>query len=103
MLSFDENGWLFPDPLKNITHDIDSAEIDDLLKLAKEEDYWSAGIRETVKKRLEKDKDDVRLDWIVEDLMIKIPEELLFQCLLVKILSHLIVIDIFLEGKINST
>ena len=59
MLSFDENGWLFPDPLKNITHDIDSAEIDDLLKLAKEEDYWSAGIRETVKKRLEKDKDDV--------------------------------------------
>lgn len=62
MLSFDENGWLFPDPLKNITHDIDSAEIDDLLKLAKEEDYWSAGIRETVKKRLEKDKDDVRLD-----------------------------------------
>ena len=26
MLSFDENGWLFPDPLKNITHDIDSAE-----------------------------------------------------------------------------
>ena len=71
MLSFDENGWLFPDPLKNITHDIDSAEIDDLLKLAKEEDYWSAGIRETVKKRLEKDKDDVRLDWIVEDLMIK--------------------------------
>ena len=94
MLSFDENGWLFPDPLKNITHDIDSAEIDDLLKLAKEEDYWSAGIRETVKKRLEKDKDDVRLDWIVE---------LLFQCLFVKILSHLIVIDIFLEGKINST
>ena len=89
MLSFDENGWLFPDPLKNITHDIDSAEIDDLLKLTKEEDYWSAGIRETVKKRLEKDKDDVRLDWIVEDL--------------VKILSHLIVIDIFLEGKINST
>ena len=71
MLSFDENGWLFPDPLKNITHDIDSAEIDDLLKLAKEEDYWSAGIRKTVKKRLEKDKDDVRLDWIVEDLMIK--------------------------------
>ena len=41
------------------------------MKLAKEEDYWSAGIRETVKKRLEKDKDDVRLDWIVEDLMIK--------------------------------
>ena len=40
MLSFDENGWLFPDPLKNITHDIDSAEIDDRLKLAKEEDYW---------------------------------------------------------------
>lgn len=71
MLSFDENGWLFPDPLKNITHDIDSAEIDDLLKLAKEEDYWFAGIRKTVKKRLEKDKDDVRLDWIVEDLMIK--------------------------------
>ena len=48
MFSFDENGWLFPEPLKNITHDIDSAEIDDLLKLAKEEDYWSAGIRETV-------------------------------------------------------
>ena len=71
MLSFDENGWLYPDPLKNITHDIDIAEINDLLKLAEEEDYWSAGVREAVKKRLGKEKDDVRLDWIVEDSMIK--------------------------------
>lgn len=50
MLSFDENGWLYPDPLKNITHDIDSAKINDLLKLAEEEDYWSASVREAVKK-----------------------------------------------------
>lgn len=35
MLSFDENGWLYPDPLNNITHDIDSAKIKDLLKLAR--------------------------------------------------------------------
>lgn len=49
MLSFDENGWLYPDPLNNITHDIDSAKIKDLLKLAEEEDYWSAGVREAVK------------------------------------------------------
>lgn len=71
MLSFDENGWLYPDPLNNITHDIDSAKIKDLLKLAEEEDYWSAGVREAVKKRLKKDKDIVRLDWTVEDIMIK--------------------------------
>lgn len=71
MLSFDENGWLYPDPLKNITHDIGIVEINDLLKLANEEDCWSASIRENVKKRLEKDKTDLGLDWFVEDLMIK--------------------------------
>lgn len=71
MLSFDENGWLYPDPLNNITHYIDSAKIKDLLKLAEKEDYWSAGVREAVKKRLKKEKDSVRLDWIVEDIMIK--------------------------------
>ena len=71
MLSFDENGWLYPDPLKNIIHDIDSTEINDLLKLAKEEDCWSAGVRDNVKKRLVKDKNDVSLDWFAEDLMIK--------------------------------
>ncbi|WP_270778363.1 FRG domain-containing protein [Holdemanella biformis] len=71
MLSFDENGWLYPDPLKNITHDIGIVEINDLLKLANEEDFWSACVREDVKKRLEKDKKGVRLDWFVEDLMIK--------------------------------
>lgn len=71
MLSFDENGWLYPDPLKNITHDIGIVEINNLLKLANEEDFWSACVREDVKKRLEKDKKGVRLDWFVEDLMIK--------------------------------
>lgn len=62
MLSFDENGWLYPDSLNNITHYIDSAKIKDLLKLAEKEDYWSAGVREAVKKRLKKEKDNVRLD-----------------------------------------
>ena len=71
MLSFDENGWLFPDPLKNITHDIGIVEINDLLKLDNEEDCWSASVRDNVKKRLVKDKNDVSLDWFVEDLMIK--------------------------------
>lgn len=71
MLSFDENGWLYPNPLKNITHDVDTAEIKKLLKLAKEEDYWSAGVREAVKKRQGKEKNDKRQDLIVEDLMIK--------------------------------
>ena len=66
MLSFDENGWLYPDPLNNTIHDIDITGINDLLKLAEEEDYWSAGVREVVK-----NKTDVRLDWFVEDLMIK--------------------------------
>ena len=55
LLSFDENGWLYSDPLKNITHDIGVVEINDLLKLANEEDCWSAGVREDVKKRLEKE------------------------------------------------
>ena len=66
MLSFDENGWLYPDRLKNITHDIGIVEINDLLKLANEEDCWSAGVREVVK-----NKTGVSLDWFVEDLMIK--------------------------------
>lgn len=71
MLSFDENGWLYPDPLKNITHDIGIVEINDLLKLDNEEDCWSASVRDNVKKRLVKHKNDVSLDWFVEDLMIK--------------------------------
>lgn len=56
MLSFDDNGWLYPDPLKNITHDIGVVEINDLLKLANEEDCWFAGVREDVKKDWEKIK-----------------------------------------------
>ena len=56
MLSFDDNGWLYPDPLKNITHDIGVVEINDLLKLANEEDCWSASVREDVKKDWEKIK-----------------------------------------------
>ena len=66
MLSFDENGWLFPDPLKNIIHDIDITGVNDLLRLAEEEDYWSVGVREDVK-----NKNDVSLDWFVGDLIIK--------------------------------
>lgn len=66
MLSFNENGWLFADPLNNIIHDIDITGINDLLKLAEEEDYWSAGVREVVK-----NKTGVSLDRFVEDLMIK--------------------------------
>lgn len=54
MLSFDKNGWLYPDTLKNITHDIGVVEINDLLKLANEEDCWSAGVREDVKKTIGK-------------------------------------------------
>lgn len=54
-----------------IIHDIDSTETNDILKLANEEDCWSASIRKDVKKRLEKDKKGVRLDWFVDDLMIK--------------------------------
>lgn len=50
MISFYEDGWLYPNPLKNITHDIDEEVINDLLKLAEEEDKWAASVRETVKK-----------------------------------------------------
>lgn len=57
MLSFDENGWLYPDPLKNGTHDIGFVEINDLLKLADEEDCQSASIREDVKNGWKKIKE----------------------------------------------
>lgn len=70
MLSFDKDGWLYPNPVENITHDVDITGINDLLRLADEEDLWSFGVRETVKDRLNK-KDGRRLDWIVEELMIK--------------------------------
>lgn len=70
MISFYEDGWLYPNPLKNITHDIDEEVINDLLKLAEEEDKWAASVRETVKNR-SKDKGDVEQDWILEELMIR--------------------------------
>lgn len=70
MILFDKDGWLYPDPFKNITHDIDYAGINDLLELAEEEDKWAAGVRETVKNR-SKDKGDVEQDWILEELMIR--------------------------------
>lgn len=70
MILFEKDGWLYPDPFKNITHDIDYAGINDLLELAEEEDKWAASVRETVKNR-SKDKGDVEQDWILEELMIR--------------------------------
>ena len=71
MLSFDDNGWLYPEPLKNITHDIEITEINDLLNLAEEENCWSIGVREFVKKRTEQGRGNIKLDPFVEDIMIR--------------------------------
>lgn len=103
MLSFDDNGWLYPDPLKNIIHDIDSTETNDLLELAREEECLSAGLRDNVKKRLAKDKNDARLDWFVEDLMIKNTGGTVISMPFGKDIITFNSNRHFLEGKINST
>ena len=52
MLTFDKDGWLFSNPLENKVHDIGILELNDLLHLAYEEDCWSKGVRENVKRRM---------------------------------------------------
>lgn len=73
MLAFDKDGWIFSNPLENKVHDIGITELNDLLHLAYEEDCWSKGVRENVKQRMTDPaiRNSQRLDWFVEDLMIK--------------------------------
>ena len=73
MLTFDKDGWLFSNPLENKVHDIGILELNDLLHLAYEEDCWSKGVRENVKRRMTDPviRNSQKLDWVVEDLMIK--------------------------------
>lgn len=70
MLSFDENGWLYPDPFKNAVHDISHEELQDLLDLADAEDRWAAGVRDAVKQQQNKEGSGKRLDWMIEELRI---------------------------------
>lgn len=55
------------------------------------------------KKRLKKDKDIVRLDWIVEDIMIKNTEGTVISMPFGKDIITFNSNRHFLEGKINST
>ena len=63
----------FSNPLENKVHDIGILELNDLLHLAYEEDCWSKGVRENVKRRMTDPaiRNSQKLDWVVEDLMIK--------------------------------
>src|SRR5699024_8934294 len=73
MLAFDKDGWIFSNPLENKVHDIGIMELNDLLHLAYEEDCWSKGVQENDKQRMTDPaiRNSQRLDWFVEDLMIK--------------------------------
>ena len=73
MLAFDKDGWIFSNPLENKVHDIGITELNDLLHLAYEEDYWSKGVRENVKQRMTDPaiRNSQRLDWFVEDKHMK--------------------------------
>ena len=73
MLTFDKDGWLFLFFFENKIHDIGILELNDLLHLAYEEDCWSKGVRENVKRRMTDPaiRNSQKLDWVVEDLMIK--------------------------------
>ena len=68
MLSFDENGCYILNHWKNITYDND-LEINGLMIFwicAEEEDSWSNGVREFVKKRMEQGRDNIKLDPLVK-------------------------------------
>ena len=73
MLSFDENGWLFPDVMENKIHDISISELNDLMRLSYEDDGWSQKVQDTVTKRMT-DPDtrkSQRMDWVVEEMLLK--------------------------------
>lgn len=44
MKCFEPGGWLFPEPFKNQMQDISQADIDELLRVAEQEEVWKTMI-----------------------------------------------------------
>ena len=91
MLTFDKNGWLFSNPLENKVHDIGILELNNLLHLAYEEECLSKGVRENVKQRMNDPavRNSRKLDWFVEDLMIKNTDGTVITMLLLSIMGSI--------------
>lgn len=70
-----KDGWLFPGSNKNEVHDIDINDLNELLKLAEEDELWAESVRQQVYNRLKAQKDGTwrnrsRTDWLIEELQI---------------------------------
>lgn len=72
-LIYDKDNWLFPDPQKNLIHDITIDDINQLLSYADQDDAWAEAVKQAVVKRddsLKSGKYPKKTDWLVEEFQI---------------------------------
>lgn len=72
-LIYDQNSWLFPNPQKNIVHDITIDDINQLLSYADQDDAWAEAVKNEVSERdkaLRSGTYTKKTDWLLEEFQI---------------------------------
>ena len=72
-LIYDENNWLFPEPQKNLVHDISADDINQLLSYADQDEAWAEAVKNEVVAREKAIRDGnhtKRTDWLIEEYQI---------------------------------
>ena len=73
-LIYDESNWLFPEPRKNLVHDITVGDIYQLLSYADQDDVWVKDIKRQVVEREKAIGDGIytkKTDWLLDNFQIK--------------------------------
>ena len=72
-LIYNKSNWLFPDPQKNLVHDITEDDINQLLSYAEQDDAWAEAVKSEVVKRDEALRSGTykkKTDWLLEEFQI---------------------------------
>lgn len=72
-LIYNESGWLFDEPEKNIVHDITIEDINQLLFYAKQDDAWAEAVKNEViesDKAIQNGTYTQKTDWLLEEFRI---------------------------------
>lgn len=68
-----ESNWLFPDPQKNLVHDIDIEDINQLLLYAEQDDAWAEAVKNEVVEREKAIRNGTfkkKTNWLIEEFQI---------------------------------
>ena len=71
-LIYDESNWLFPEPRKNLVHDITVGDIYQLLSYADQDDVWVKDIKRQVVEREKAIGDGIytkKTDWLLDTVI----------------------------------